>query len=76
MSNGDVLYAWQIEQPDGAWGIIGAILPWLPDLGPTPFVVRDADLAATLADLAKAHGEAQGRPVRLGKFRLEEVHPE
>jgi hypothetical protein len=76
MSNGDVLYAWQIEQPDGAWGIIAAILPWNPDLGPMSFVMRDANLAATVTDLAKAHGEAQGRAVRLGKFRLEEAHPE
>jgi hypothetical protein len=38
--------------------------------------MRDANLASTVADLAKAHGEAQGRAVRLGKFRLEEAHPE
>lgn len=73
-AGGDVLYAWQEQEADGSWGIVAVMVPSLEALA--PLVMRDAGAAASVADLAKAHGRAVGRPIRLAKFRLEESHPE
>lgn len=60
------LYVWQVFDLDGQWGTIAAELPGLP--GVTPFVFRSARLAGQVADIARGHGRATGRSVRLVRF--------
>lgn len=69
MSDGDTLYAWQEQEPDGKWGIIAAIVPVLSSQ-PVPLVFRGLPVAHKVRALAQAHGQASGHPVRLARFDL------
>lgn len=69
--SGDVLWAWQEQEPDGSWGIIAALIPGLG--GASPLVLRSHDQIVRLSALAQAHARTTGRPVRLAKFGLHET---
>jgi hypothetical protein len=73
MSEGDTLWAWQVQEPDGKWSMVGAMMPspvpGLPDTH-TPLVHRKREVAMMMAQLAAAHSTQTGQPLRLAEFVL------
>jgi hypothetical protein len=74
MSEGDTLWAWQVQEPDGKWSMVGALLPEpLAGMGTsthTPLIHRKHEVVIMMADLAKGHARVTGQPLRLAEFAL------
>lgn len=70
--NGDTLYAWQVQEPDGSWSIIGAIVPGLNDMV-MPLVGRSHALMGKVAPIAIDHARITGQRLRFAEFGLDEV---
>lgn len=67
--NGNKLYAWQEQEPNGDWEIIAAAVPMLGNFA--ALVTRERRVATELfGPIAKAHAKASGRAIRLGHFDL------
>jgi len=69
---GDVLWAWQSQQPDGGWGIISAGVVSIDP--PKAMVLVHRELEAMTSDftIALVHGHILrfNEPVRLARFEL------
>ena len=63
---GDTLWAWQVQEPDGQWSMVGALL----DGRHTPLIHRKYDVVLMMASMAKTHSERTGQPLRLAEFVL------
>ena len=63
---GDTLWAWQVQEPDGKWSMVGALV------GDThmPLIHRNRDVMDQTALLAKNHAEQTGQKLRLAEFHL------
>lgn len=70
-TSGDALYAWQVQEPDGQWSMVGALIPGIGEH--TPLIHRDLLLIRRLEGLARKHAEQTGQPLRLARFALTEV---
>ena len=68
--NGDTVYVWQEQTGDG-WGVIVAFIPMVGFHG--PLLSRDEAIAQEFGAIARGHGRANGNPIRLARFALEEV---
>jgi hypothetical protein len=69
--DGDTLYAWQVEEPDGRWSMVGALIP---ETGiNTPLIHRSYQIIKSFEQLARNHAERTSQPLRLARFVLEEV---
>lgn len=69
--NGDVLYAWQEQTPEG-WGTIHCQVPLLGVQG--SLIARDEQVARRVfGELAQGHVARSGNPLRLSRFELAEV---
>ena len=73
MSDGDgnTIYAWQVQEPDGRWSMVGALI--LETMTHTPLVHRDLLLIRRMEVHARAHAKTTSQPLRLAKFTLAEV---
>lgn len=76
MIDGDELWAWQVQEPDGKWSMVGALLP--DGLGGArnthaPLIHRRLDVVQMMRDMAEGHARATGQPLRLAHFKLTEV---
>lgn len=83
MSDGSELYAWQVQEADGRWGVIS--MGYQLDLGPergglTPklhldvLIHRDLDVARRImGPIAAKHRQAEGKPIRLARFQITDV---
>jgi hypothetical protein len=69
--DGDTLYAWQVQEPDGQWSMVGALIPGVGEHA--PLIHRDLLLIRRLEGLARMHADATGQPLRLARFTLAEV---
>jgi hypothetical protein len=69
--SGDTLYGWQVQEPDGRWSLVGALIT--ETMTHAPLIHRDLGIARRLGGHARAHAEATGQKLRLGKFVLAEV---
>jgi hypothetical protein len=71
VGDGNTIYAWQVQEPDGRWSMVGALIP---ELGThSPLVHRDLLLMRRLEGTARGHAEATGQPLRLARFDLAEL---
>jgi hypothetical protein len=69
--DGDALYAWQVQEPDGRWSMVGALVA---EFGShTPLVHRSLDIILQLANYAKSHAATTGQPLRLARFTLDKT---
>jgi hypothetical protein len=74
---GDELFAWQVQEPDGRWSLVGAMVG--PDLATgltvhTPLIHRNKDLVAQdMKRMAESHARGTGQPLRLVRFSIAEV---
>lgn len=69
------IFAWQTLD-GGEWGMIGAMLPDPTRPGQrafTPLVTRSPDVANNMRPFAEQHRETSGNPIRLARYRLDEV---
>lgn len=80
MGDGSELYAWQVQEADGRWGVIS--MGYQLDLpgGRTPtfhldvLVHRDLEIARKqMGPIAAKHRQAEGKPIRLVRFQLTDV---
>lgn len=67
-----MVYIWQEEESEDVWGTIAAVFPALGTT-PAPLVFRDATLANRVEGIARAHGRARRRTVRLARFQMIDV---
>lgn len=68
--SGDILYAWQVQEPTGDWSTVAVGMSGLM----MPLIHRDLDFAMRkLKSLAQAHAKATGQPLRLAQFNLAAV---
>lgn len=72
MSVGDQLYAWQVQESDGRWSMVGAVLPNMT-WGHVPLIHRDLGVVRRMRELAENHAEQTGQPLRLVKFEITET---
>lgn len=70
-ADGSDLYAWQVQEPDGRWSMVGAFIPGVGDHA--PLIHRDLLIVRRLEGYARAHSTATGQTLRLAKFTLAEV---
>jgi hypothetical protein len=71
--DGDSIYAWQVQEPDGKWSIVAASVPSLGN-ETWPLIHRDmAFVKHRLKPLAEQHAQLTGQPLRLARFNLVEV---
>jgi hypothetical protein len=67
------LWVWQVVDTDGRWGTVAAIVPQMEDFGTIPLFTRVERIAReNYGPVAKAHGKAIGREVRLHRFDFTE----
>lgn len=59
------LWAWMVQEADGRWGIIGAIIP---GVGQAQLVFGSRKTAEVMRPVAAGHHQQSGRPVRLVRF--------
>jgi hypothetical protein len=71
MTDGEVIYAWQVFE-DGEWGTIAAAIGDIV-MSPVPLVHRSLLMIRRLEPLARNHAQLTGLPIRLAKFTLTEV---
>jgi hypothetical protein len=71
MTAGDSLYAWQVQESDGRWSMVGALVPQTGTH--QPLIHRRLDIVERFGPLARAHAEGTGQPLRLARFDLTEV---
>jgi hypothetical protein len=76
--DGNELYAWQVQEPDGRWSMVGAMIPPTNDLGlPSgahlPLIHRSLKVVDLMRPFAEAHAAQTGQPLRLARFSLAEV---
>lgn len=73
------LYCWQEQEPNGRWGNITAIVPFLPQLGATLLVARDRAGMEQLRPIAEQHHQRTGRRVRFARYSyaatIDEIPP-
>lgn len=77
--DGSELYAWQVQEADGRWGVI--TMGYQLDLpgGRTPtlhtdiLVHRNERIAREMGKVADAHRQAEGKPIRLARFQITDV---
>jgi hypothetical protein len=69
-NDGSRLYAWQVQEPDGRWSLVGAIVP---GLGHMPLISRSSDIARKTAGIARDHARQTNQELRLARFDLAEV---
>lgn len=70
--NGDDLYAWQVQEPDGRWSLVGVHIPGLGD-GTSPLIARNLDSIMKAKWLAVNHAKETNQGLRLAHFTLAEV---
>lgn len=70
---GDELYAWQVQEPDGRWSMIGTQLAGSEMY--LPMIHRDLQVIQNMTTLAKNHARQTGQRLRLAHFALSEVLP-
>ena len=68
--DGDMLYAWQCQEEDGRWSMVGAIVMEMGGVH-MPLVHRSLDIILQLVGYAQSHAEATNQPLRLAHFKLE-----
>lgn len=69
---GDVIYGWQEQTPDGAWGFVAAYIPLIGLPGPLHH--RSEQIAREMfGPIARDHCARSGNPLRLARFQLTEV---
>lgn len=64
----DLMYAWQVQEADGRWGNISAMIG---GLGHAVAIARSPEVAAKLEPIARAHRAGTGKPVRLAVYALQ-----
>jgi hypothetical protein len=69
--SGDELYAWQVQERDGRWSMVGALIPATGTH--SPLVARSFRIAQHFEPLAREHAVKTGQKLRLAKFILMEV---
>jgi len=69
MATGDDLYAWQVQEPDGRWSMVAAIV----GESAIPLIHRSQEIMSACKPLATKHAEALGQRLRFAHFTLEEV---
>jgi hypothetical protein len=70
-ADGSTLYAWQVQEPDGRWSMVGALVP---ELGThTPLVHRKMAVVRRFEQLAREHAVRTNQKLRLAKFVLDSV---
>jgi hypothetical protein len=69
LKDGTQLYAWQVQESDGRWSMIGVML----DGNHTPLIHRDPQLIEAMRPLAEQHAAQSGQPLRLMQFIGTEV---
>lgn len=63
------LYCWQELSPqDDRWGTIVAVIPFLPEFGPTLLCARDREAMEKLGSIAVQHQQRTGHRVRLARY--------
>jgi hypothetical protein len=75
MSEGNTLWAWQVQEPDGQWSMVGALMiaPLIEDTGTSthmPLIHRKREVVMMMEEMAKGHARATGQPLRLAQFTL------
>jgi hypothetical protein len=81
--SGDVLWAWQSQQPDGSWSIIAVFAATVREAQESSpqelrahnpelqvLVHRDRKAALQMASWARAHQRRFGQPIRFARFAL------
>jgi hypothetical protein len=75
--DGDELWAWQVQETDGSWSMVGMILPDMSEgkagqVGQhTPMIHRKKALVdQVMRPYAEHHARATGQPLRLAHFTL------
>jgi hypothetical protein len=63
------LWIWVVKEEDGLEGTVAAIIPGSEYLGPMVLQGRTREIAERCRDIALAHQEVTGRPVRLVHMR-------
>lgn len=71
--NGDALYAWQVQEPDGGWAIVGALVPGIDMV--MPLVGRSREAIVRAGPIARTHALEAGQHLRFVRFDLGEVLP-
>ena len=67
MTDGDTLYAWQVQEPDGKWSLVGALIPSLGTH--SPLIHRSLDIVRdNFGPLAREHADRTGQRLRLARF--------
>jgi hypothetical protein len=65
------LYAWQVQEPDGQWSMVGALVP---ETGShMPLVHRSLQVIEHLRPLATDHAAATRQKLRLARYGLAQV---
>lgn len=67
--DGNQIYAWQVQEPDGRWSMIGVMVQGKH----SPLIHRDPDLIEAMKPLAVEHAAKMGAPLRLMQFIGTEV---
>jgi hypothetical protein len=70
-TTGDHLYAWQVQEPDGRWSMVGAMVVAVGTH--MPLIHRDYDVVMQFKDYALSHASMTGQKLRLARFALAEV---
>jgi hypothetical protein len=72
MSDGDSLYAWQVQEPDGRWSMVAAGFSVDVQM---PLIHRSLEFiqSDTIRALAEAHADVTSQPLRLAHFTLSDV---
>lgn len=70
-TTGDHLYAWQVQEPDGRWGMVGTYV--VETSCHMPLVHRDYDVIKRLGGYAMSHAIGTQQKLRLARFALAEV---
>lgn len=77
--DGSELYAWQVQEADGRWGVISMGYHIQTPRGASPklhldvLVHRDLDVARSMGSIANRHRQSEGKPIRLARFQLTDV---
>lgn len=67
------LYVWQEKGPDGRWGVIAAVIPFLPYKSATLLCARMRQGIEVLRPIAELHAKETGHPVRMARYHYAET---